>query len=103
VLRVNASPDGLNTAFAIANPTGAEAHVRLLFKPDSGDELAADPFTLSGRHQTARFAAELLDLPPDSDLKGRLLIYSDTDLSVTALETVNGEPFASLPSGTGGE
>ncbi|MFZ0428970.1 MAG: hypothetical protein WAO20_12705 [Acidobacteriota bacterium] len=103
VLRVDASQDGLNTAFAIANPTGADAHIRLLLQPDSGDSLTADPLTLPAHNQTARFVTEMFDLPLNSDLEGRLLILSDTDLAVTSLETVNGEAFASLPSGTAGE
>ncbi len=103
VLRVNSFQNGLNTAFAIVNPTDADAHIRLLLKPDAGGELAADPLSLTAHNQTARFVTELFDLPSGSDLEGRLLIYSDTDLGVTALETVNGEPFASLPSGTPGD
>ena len=103
VLRVKASQDGLNTAFAVVNPTDSDAHIRLLLQPDSGDPLTADPLTLSAHNQTARFATEIFELPLNSDLEGRLLILSDTDLGVTSLETVNGESFASLPSGTAGE
>ncbi len=103
VLRVAVTQDGLNTAFAIANPTDTEAHIRLLLKPDSGDELTADPLTLAAHNQTARFVTDLFDLPSGSSLEGRLLVLSDTDLGVTSLETLNGEPSASLPSGTTGE
>ncbi|MEJ2081814.1 MAG: hypothetical protein P8Y94_06490 [Acidobacteriota bacterium] len=103
VLRVAVTQDGLNTAFAIANPTDTEAHIRLLLKPDSGDELTADPLTLAAHNQTARFVTDLFDLPSGSSLEGRLLVLSDTDLGVTSLETLNGGPSASLPSGTTGE
>ncbi len=103
VLRVTASQDGVNTAFAIANPTEADAHLRLLLKPDSGEEISAEPLTLPAHNQTAQFVTEFFGLPAATDLEGRLLIYSDTDVGITSLETLNGEPFASLPSGTPGE
>lgn len=102
VLRVTQRSDGLNTAFAVVNPTSATATIKLTLKDDTGTTFQADPLELGPKNQTAKFLSELFNLPPNQDISGTLALTSNVDIGVISLQTLNLEATASLPSGTPG-
>ena len=99
ILNVNKTEAGIDTAFAIANPTSATANMRLTLKGSANAVVAQKELTLGSKSQTARFLEEFFGLALGS-FSGTLIIKSDTDIAVLSLQTLNGLQTASLPSGT---
>lgn len=99
ILNVNKTETGIDTAFAIANPTSATANMRLTLKDLANAVVAQKELTLGSKSQTARFFEEFFGLTLGS-FSGTLIIKSDTDIAVLSLQTLNGLQTASLPSGT---
>ncbi|HEV8131335.1 MAG TPA: hypothetical protein VGQ81_08780 [Acidobacteriota bacterium] len=97
VMVVNKTAGGGDTAFAIANPTGATANLLLTLKDPNGQR-AQKSLTLGPKNQTARFFNEFFGTS-FSIFAGTLVIKSDTDVAVLSLKTFNGEQSSSLPSG----
>lgn len=89
--------NGINTAFAICNPTSATAKVKLILR---GPPEVEREIEIPSNTQMAVFIDDFFDLVGIEELITSLTIYSDTDLAVMALITLNGEQIASLPSGT---
>lgn len=98
VMNVFKAPGGIDTAFAIVNPTSATAAITLILS-DATAEKARKTLTLGPRNGTSRFFGEFfgLDVPSFS---GTLVIKSDTSVATTSLRTLNGFPSTSLPSGS---
>lgn len=88
---------GINTAFAIANPTSATANVKLILQ---GTPLVEREIQMPSNTQMAAFIDSFFDVEVAEELVTSMAIYSDTDLAAMALVTLNGEQIASLPSGT---
>ena len=99
ILNVNKTEAGIDTAFAIANPTSATANMRLTLKDLANAVVAQKELTLGSKSQTARFFEEFFGLTLGS-FSGTLIIKNDTDIAVLSLQTLNGLQTASLPSGT---
>ncbi|MBI4444299.1 MAG: hypothetical protein HY645_00200 [Acidobacteria bacterium] len=98
VLSITKTADGIDSAFAIVNPTQGAAKIKAIAKDATGVK-GQTTIDLAPRSQIARFWGQFFGLNPSS-FSGTLVLQSNTHLAVTSLKTYKEEQSSSLPSGT---
>jgi hypothetical protein len=87
---------GLDTAYAIVNPTTSTAQIHATYTPDGGTPIMKE-LTLMPMYSRPVFASDLFELSGSGS--GSATFESYTDVTVSSLRTMNGRQLSSLPGG----
>ena len=90
----------LNVGVAIGNPTSADFNGQALIIDFENEVLlGADTVDLPARNSDSKFAFEWVGVPAQTGVF-TLIVFGNTNIGVTAINTQGGLPISSLPSGT---